>query len=1162
MHQANPLRVCATAVVVVLLLTSALPAAAQSFQGGLRGSVRDTTGVLPGALLTLTHAGTGASRTAETNASGEYVFSAVPPGLYRLNGELTGYKKVIRDPLSIGAQDFLTVDLTLELGGIEETIQVTSGNPTLETSNASTGQRLDKTALDTLPNAGRNAFMMALTVPNVVPTGNPTFNRQQDQTNASLVSLAGGPVRANNYLLDGVPITDLRNRPVIMPSIEALQEVKVQVSTFDAEMGRTGGGVFNTVGRSGSNQFHGSGFVQNRPTWGTANNFFSNRAGIPVADFYFWLYGGSAGGPIVKNKTFFWASTEGYRQQSQLTGTLVFPTALERQGDFSQTFDAQGRLVVIYDPLTTRPNPNGSGFIRDPFPGNVIPADRINAIGRSIAAQFPLPDAGTGSGSGTGATNYTRAGVLSDEADQFTIKMDHRFTDALGLSGMYAFYDSREPNALYYDGSVADPNDGALYRTVHALALNGTYVTGPSSVLTLRYGFNSFVDDDVPATAGFDLTSLGFPSSYASQVGYSKFPRITFGGYGTLGDRAPQDTLYYSHNANVAYGRYFGRHNVRVGADYRQIAMDMTAYGQSAGTFGFTTGFTQGPNPNVAAINAGNAVASLLLGYPASGNIVVGTPTEVLLRYYGAYLQDDIRINSALTINAGIRYEYETGLSEREDRITVGFDRTAVSPLAAQTGLPLTGGLVYSGVDGANDYLGDDRGGRVAPRVGFAWSANDKTVVRGGYGLFFAPTQYPFPSETSYGTQGYTAITDYFASADGGLTPAGSLSNPFPSGVSQPVGNSRGLLQQAGGVVHFVDQDKKTGRVQQFSVDVQRELPWALTATVGYIGSRSDRLTVGGTADATVNINQLPEEALALGSALQQTVPNPFYGLADAGALGRSPTIARGQLLRPYPQFLDVLAHQVSAGRARYNAGVVKLDRRMRDGFGFRASYTYSKAMDNIYGESNYYAARTATPLDSYDLEGEYSLAINDIPHRFLFAPTLDLPFGNGRRWLSDSGGLVDAIVGGWSITGIATWQSGFPAAIVQSNNNAGTLGGTQRPNVVDLDLLATSGDQSARVDGWFNAAALTQASPFTLGNLPRTIDVRGPGQFNLDLGLSKVVPITDGLRAMVRFEAINATNTPKFLSPNMSFGSAAFGRITGQAGFPRQLQVMVRLFW
>lgn len=1152
MALANPLRTCAA--LVLIALTHVCPAAAQSFQGGLRGAVRDAAGVLPGAIVTLTDTGTGASRTATTNELGEYVFSALPPGTYRLQGELTGYKRVAREGLSIGAQDFLTVDVVLEVGGVQETISVTAGAPVLESSNASTGQRLDKQALETLPNAGRNAFMMALTVPNVIPTGNPTFNRQQDQTNASLVSLAGGPVRANNYLLDGVPITDLRNRPVMMPSIEALQEVKVQVSTFDAEMGRTGGGVFNTVGRSGTNEFHGSGFVQNRPEFGTANNFFSNRAGIPLAPFYFWLYGGSGGGPIRKGRTFFWGSTEGYRQQSQLTGVLTMPTTLERQGDFSQTFDTQGRLITIYDPLTTRPNPNGTGFIRDPFPGNRIPADRLNAVGLALVNQLPVPERG-------GVDNYVRNGVLSDQADQATLKIDHRFSDSTSLSGMYAWYDSREPNALYYDGLPGDPNAGALFRTVHAIALNGTRVMGSTSVLTMRYGYNSFVDDDVPASAGFDLTSLGFSRAFADQVTYDKFPRVTLEGYAGLGDRAPQDTTYFSHNANVAYARYFGRHNVRVGADYRQIGMDLLAYGQSAGTFGFTRGFTQGPNPNVSAVNAGNAVASLLLGYPASGGITVGTPTNVALRYYAGYVQDDIRLTPSLTINAGLRYEFESGLREAENRITVGFDRNAVSPLAAQTGLDLRGGLIYAGVNGAPEYQGDDRGSRWAPRVGFAWTLGSKTVVRGGYGLFYAPTQYPFPSETSYGTQGYTAITDYFASADGGLTPAGSLTNPFPGGIAQPVGNSRGLLQQAGGIVHFVDQNKQPARVQQYSVDLQRELPWAMTLTVGYIGSRSDRLTVGGTADATVNINQLPESALELGPALQQLVPNPFFGLADAGALGRQATIARGQLLRPYPQFLDVLARQVSAGRARYNAGVVKLERRMRDGFGFRASYTYSRTMDNIFGEANFYADRVATPLNNYNLDAEYSLAINDVPHRFLVSPTYELPFGQGKRWLS-SGGVLDAIFGGWSITGIGTWQSGFPSAIVQANNNIGLLGGRQRPNLVPGVDAATSGDQSDRVNAWFNPDAFSLAAPFTLGNAPRTLDVRGPAQFNVDLSIAKTLQVTGGLRAMLRVEAINATNTPKFRGPDVNYGSPTFGRITAQAGFARQLQVMVRFFW
>ena len=351
--------------------------------------------MLPGATVALVNQDTNISREVSTNEAGQFNFSAVNPGTYTLKVSIQGYKTHESKDIRVGTQQFITLDVTLELGTIQELDYRHRRVAAIETSSASSGAVLDKTALDTLPNAGRNAFMMALTVPNVIPTGNPTFNRQQDQTNASLVSLAGGPVRANNYMLDGVPITDLRNRPVIMPSIEALQEVKVQVSTFDAEMGRTGGGVFNTVGRSGSNEFHGSGFVQNRPTWGTANNFFQELAGIPKPEgLDDRLAGGGVGGPVVKDRTFFWFAAEGYRSNTTRNGSLRFPTEREKRGDFSQSFNAQGQLVQIFDPMSTVCDASGTNCTRSAFQGQRHPAEPHQPC-RGEHGQL-LPDAAAG----------------------------------------------------------------------------------------------------------------------------------------------------------------------------------------------------------------------------------------------------------------------------------------------------------------------------------------------------------------------------------------------------------------------------------------------------------------------------------------------------------------------------------------------------------------------------------------------------------------------------------------------------------------------------------------------------------------------------------------------------------------------------------------------
>ena len=1140
--------------VVMFVCMLYLPAAvsAQTYTGGLRGAVSDAQGIVPGATVTLINEQTSAKRATTSNESGEYTFANVMPGSYTLRVEMAGFAAFENRTLRVGTQEFLVIDVALRPSGVSEQVFVTAAPRVLESGTASVSSLIDRATLETAPTPGRNPFFLAVTTPNVVPSGDPQFVRQQDQTNASLLSLAGGPRRGNNYTLEGVAVTDMRNRAVIVPSIEAIEEVKVQVSTFDAEMGRTGGGVFNTIGRSGSNMFHGSALVQNRPQFGMGEFFFAKRQNLPKPDGHFWLYGGSAGGPIVHNRTFFFASTEGYNTLTSRNTVLTLPTALERQGDFSQSG------ITIYDPLTTRPDPNNPGqFIRDPFPGNKIPADRLNPVAKNLIANLPLPT--------SGKTMPALAG-LNDKANQFTGKVDHRWSDALQTSGMYAWYDSQEPSDRFYGGGLgenpADPGDGALYRTVHVLTLNNTWVGGGGTVAALRYGFTSFRDDDVPVD--FDPSSLGFSSNFVSAMPYKKFPAISVEGYGRtgtrlLGDRALTDITYFSHGLNGSVSRLMGRHTLKAGADYRLIGVDFYAYGQSSGSFNFTRGFTQGPNPNVSATTAGDAFASFLLGNPASGDITSGTPNSFYVHYMAGYVQDDFRVTNALTVTAGLRYEYETGLAEKDNRMTVGFDRDAAFPVQVP-GMSLRGGLMYAGVGGYQSYQADPSGTQFAPRVGATYSLNEKTVVRGGYGLFWAPTQYPAPGETSFGTRGFTAITTYFASADGGLTPAGTLTNPFPNGIEQPQGSAGGLATGAGGDIHFVDQFGKPAYVQQFAVDLQRELPGNIAVSAGYVGSRSDRLSVGGTADATVNINQIPTEYLSMGSALQQTVANPFFGNAAFGALSRSATIARGQLLRPYPQFGNVFAHRVTEAKARYHSMVLKAERRISDGWGARVNYTWSRMEDNQFGETNFFANRGAL-LDNYDLDREYGLSLLDTPHRVNISGTFELPFGEGKRWNPKSA-VVNAIVGGWAVTGIGTYQSGFPVQIFQSNNNSGLLGSAQRPNAVSGVDPGTSGSDIDRIDAWFNTGAWSLAAPFTLGDAPRTDGrVRTPLKKNWDIAVQKTQPL-GGTNLMVRLEVINAFDNPNFRGPQTGFGLANFGQVTEVGGFPRLVQLMARLAW
>lgn len=1149
---------------LVVMSAFAVTVYGQNYQGGLRGAVRDATGaVVPGVEMTLLNELSNTTRNSITNNEGEYSFANVLPGTYTLIAVKSGYKKYESKGIRIGVQDFITLDVPLEVGQTTETITITGEAPILENSNPSVASTLDKPALENLPTPARNVFFLSIITPNVVPSGDPQFVRQQDQTNSTLLSLGGGPRRANNYTLDGVPITDMRNRTVFIPNIESVEEVKVQVSTYDAEMGRTGGGVFNATGKIGNNNWHGSALYQNRPAFAQSRFFFDKRAceaarsaGRPCAprpDTYYHLYSGSFGGPIFRDRTFFWATTEGYRTKTSRNAVVTLPSERELQGDFSQSG------VTIYDPLTTRPDPNNPGrFIRDPFPGNRIPSNRLNPVAVAVSKFFPKFPSGT-----------SRTAELVDRADQATGKLEHRWSSKFTTTGMYAWYNSVEPESRFYGKNPgenpADPAEGALFRTVHVVAVNAILTPSNNTVYTFRYGYTMFDDDDIPIK--FDPATLGFAQSFISAIPFKKFPVFNIAGYGTpnfvtFGDRSPQFTTYYGHNVNGGMSKLLGRHTIKAGGEFRIIGMRLFARGQPSGSFNFDGGFTRGPDPLTGTTALQHSLASFLLGFPASGDITVGTPNNFFINYYAGYVHDDWRLSPKVTLNLGLRYEFEQGLQERENRLTVGFSRDKPFPVQVP-GLNLKGGLLYAGVDGAPTHQSDPSKTKFAPRIGLAWTINPKMVLRGGYGIFYAPNQYAFPNENRMGTRGFTAVTTYFASADGGLTPCPTctLTNPFPNGIEQPVGSKLGLLTGAGGDVHFVDQFRKSAYVHQYSADVQYELPSQIVVSVGYVGARSERLSIGGTNSQVVNINQLDPKHFALGSQLLERVPNPMFGNPAFGAFSRLREIARGQLLRPYPQFGNVFAHQVSEGFARYNALVLKFERRITRGWGANINYTYSVNKDNLFGEANYFANNVPSALNNFDLrKGEFAHSLLETPHRLNISGVVELPFGKGRRWLN-RGGVVDILLGGWQVAAVGSYQSGFPAAIVQNNNNSGLFGSSQRPNLVPGVDPKTSGKTEDRLNNWFNPAAWREAPPFTFGNAPRTdTRVRTPFKKNWDIALQKNQRLSEKFTLQLRAELINAFDDPNFLGPQIRFGRADFGRITQVGGFPRLLQWMTRL--
>ena len=1182
------MRFRAALIGALLVVVTAGQLFAQGFQGGIRGSLKDAGGVVPGVEVTLTNEQTNVKRSTVTNERGEYVFANVDPGNYRVTAALQGYKTVDRAGIRVGTQQFLTLDLTMEVGAITESVTVTGQAPLIETGNASQGTVLDSAALQTLPAPGRNAFMIGTTVPTVIPSGDTQFNRQQDQTNASLISLGGGTRRGNNYTLDGVPITDLRNRASANPTIEALEDVKVQVHTYDAEMGRTGGGVFNTTLRSGTNAWHGTGFYQTRPIALSKNNYFSDKAGVAKPNNPYYLGGGGFGGPIAKNRTFFWFAAENYTDVQTRNASEIMPTDLERAGNFSQTRNAAGQLVVIYDPQT-----------RQPFAGNIIPSNRINPVANAMLKYLPAADTQVSNG----GANYNRTSLIKSKwTQEYTGKVEHKFNDQVSLTGFYLYNRSNEPCANYFGTAdqtepnrFADPLDYILKRRPKILALNNTWVTSDSSVLALRFGVTRFPDNDT-LSIDFDPATLGFSSTFLNQISVQKFPQVRIRNYDnegrTLGAIEPTDRNWKSISANGAFSKFVGTHTFKFGADFRQIGLDFFSPGNGAGLFEFDRDITSS-NGAGGALD-GNSFASFLLGFPSAlstrqSQITRSTPVNLYTYYSGGYAQDDWRVSSKLTVNYGLRVENETGMAEKDNNFTVGFDPEATSALSSVT-LPadtvagvgprtVKGGLMYAGVNGNKTTQGNPPKLKWSPRVGTVYSMNTKTVLRAGYGLYWAPYNYPAPSAATnnYGQVGFTNNT-ILAQSPAGTAPTVSLTNPFPNGILQPQGNNLGALAGVGTTFSYVDQNSTAPRVQQYSVDLQRELPGSQAITVSYVGSRGDKLGLGGSADTPVNINQLDPKYMALGARLNDVLPNPFFGNVNAGPLASQATLTRAQLLRPYPQFLNVNARHVLEGKSRYNAAVVEWTKRTTGGWGGRVSYTYSVLKDNLVGEDNFYSPISpGLPLNNYNFipgsayynpDAEYGYSLLDVPHRVIIAPVVELPFGKGKRWGANSS-ATEWILGGWTLSAAINLQSGFPLTI-QQTDNTGIFSGIQRPNLVGGNL-ATSGsfeDRLATAEHptatWLNPAAFSAAPAFTFGNAPRTItDLRTPGQYNVDGVFMKNFNF-GSKSAQLKIEMLNLLNRPnvRALSGRNNFSNSNFGQTGVQAGFMRITQMMFRFMF
>jgi hypothetical protein len=1174
----RPQRSSRLLLVLFAAVLFALPALhAQSNYGAIRGAVTDSAGAaLDRVQVVLTSEANKLSRTTVSNGSGEYLFGAVDPGTYTVTAEIAGFQKLERKGIIVDSGNTIPLDLKLTIGSQGETVEVTAAEPLIDAGTSYNGQLIDSQKLQNLPNPGRNPFLFSKLDNNVTPVGDPRFVRFQDQSGSSTISVAGAPLSSNNYSIDGVPITDFSNRAVIIPSIEAVEEVKLQANTYDGEIGRTSGGMFNTTLHSGSSRFHGVLQGETRQTnWG-ANLYFNNRTpykdpktGItgpttPRGAAEFYSYVGAIGGPIPlpeklggKDKTFFWIAEEGYRQRSPLTAANSFavPTALELTGDFSEIGNgvvnpATGACGVgtngvdarcIYDPLSP-------AAARTTFPGNKIPVGRINMVGQALLNAYPKANTTLNT---YAADNFNGGDTLGDRADEFNGKLTHQFGERWLADFYYLHYGSKEPGGNALTTLAGSSSSYLLYRKVDAVGIQNTITLNPTTLLTVGFGFNRFPNDTRDISSGFNQATLGFPANYLSALSKSGFPAITAdSGLANEGTSNSGPAVYFSRNTVIGLSKNLGKHSLKTGYVYRAISLTFKSLSSTDGTFAFDSTLTAAtapvPGTTKPPTNQGATAADMLLGYPTSGSLVIPAQLAITTAYQATYLQDDWRVTPRLTLNLGFRYEYEPGVHERNNHYAVGFDRT-VSYSAFNSGVTAVGGVEFAGQNGYPTSTGK-MGSKYSPRFGFAYGLDPKTVVRGGFGVFYAPLVY---AGTATLAPGYV-LTNSIPGQSG--VPSISLSNPFPNIKTQATGNANGLSQNIGTSLTIIDQSRRAPLYESYSFDVERELPLGFAVKIGYVGGH------GRNLPDSENINQLPDPDYALTSSLTDKVRNAYAGLGNFG----TGTVNRYQTLLPFPQYQGI-SDSLSIGRSDYNALDIKVQKRLSRGLTLLAGYTWSSNWDNIwgaYGSSNTLNPGNNGPQDIYNISSEYARATNDIPNRFTVSGTYELPFGHGKQFLGDANRWVDLAVGGWRFNDITILQNGGPLALTQSNANASFGNSSQRPTIVPGVNPCNSGSPESRLGGtgnkpYFNPAAFTTTGAFQYGNQPRASNCYGPGYVNSDLSLNKDFTVREGMHVEFRAEALNAFNTPEFNGPNLAVDAgASAGKITGTLGFPRLVQL------
>jgi hypothetical protein len=1140
----SPNNLTKLALCAVLSISAGL---SQDFRASLNGLVTDPTGAaVIGAKVKATNIERNAISETVSNDRGRYTIPFLIPGKYTVEVEAAGFKKYVRDGMELQINSRVGLDIRLELGAVTEEVTVTGEVPLLETETASRGGIVDNKLLLSVPNAGRNVYQLAFAMPGVYKPSNSqgtSFDTDGLANSRTAINGAGmgatGTEGNTDILIDGTSDAKGDRQVILIPALESVQEFRVLTNIYDAQYGRTGGGVISTTTKSGTNEFHGTVWDRYFDDRLNANTWTNNRNKIPRQTRATNIYGFNATGPIwvpkvfdARNKLFYMVNYETRPSSSLYTTQATVPLVEQKKGDFSNLVATDGKPVIIYDPMTTRLGPDGKNYIRTPFSGNKIPTDRINPVGSKMVSYIPDPTR-----DGTGLTHVNNFFQTSDNTGtlwQWTGRLDvrpsnrHAFFGRYGENNMNRCCDRRFPEGNPAESSTIIPRG----RRGRSLSIDWTAVLNASTTFNLRGGFGRLENLAWnPQSLAFNPTTLGWPSSLVSQLSRPQYPSVNFGTYMAQG-AGPYVQGDDTYSLAATGGKVISTHVMKFGAELREYRNTNLNFGAAAGSYSFGKNWTQA-DPNVTSAYAGNEIATALLGYPTGSSVTLPITPAYRAKYYALYFQDDWKVTRRLTLNLGLRWDYETPVVERYNRQTAGFAFGVPSPIAAQVkskpGVAdcpacsnLTGGLLYAGTSGDSRFAFAPDRNNFQPRIGAAYLLDSKTVLRGGFGYYMLGQWALGP------TTGFSRTTSTVTTIDG-LTPSASMSNPFPTGLLQPVGNSLGLATDLGLGLGVNYNDRFLARSTQYSFGIQRTIWGGVLADVSYVGNYTTGLAV------SAGMNFLPTSELGKAASYYTTkITNPMAGLLPNNAALNGATITRASLLYAYPQYSNVSVANIPAGTNRYDALQLSIKKRLGSGLNFQFNYMITKTLEEL-------ALLNSQDLNLNDLENpvlEKRLTIFDVPQKLSVLGTYDLPFGRGKRFGGGLHPVLNGFIGNWTIGWNGTFQSGFPINF---------------PNAAPLQARSAKLPAGERtLERWFDTSLFPKvAGPpaYTLRNFPtRFPDVRFMDFRNVDVSILKDIPIfKERVKTQVRANISNFSNSPYFTAlvanpPNVTAGN--FGQI------------------